>query len=303
MFSRCLSILWVAASATGCGVADMPDLNSSNRGDDGQPVFPSSEAAFDLSQCGFDTAKPAAVFDTRRLTMVPQPMTITSGEIFVWQVQTSLSGNSVFEESLLRSVGTYSAQFTPSVQSPQASTVLAKHSAGFAADLLPPAERAKIGEVYPEWRGIFCSFQPAIEITRGSTEKVSISLDKPLPLAPVLKADIGRLRSEIGVKRIWKQITAKVTDTTDPNVPAGSSWTGVVHSQPVASSVAIMGPNGKTTINSELAVKMTYDFGGESANDAMGLPKSVTWFIDTGTRSFKLVQVDFGDGVLKNYLP
>jgi hypothetical protein len=52
-----------------------------------------------------------------------------------------------------------------------------------------------------------------------------------------------------------------------------------------------------------MAVKMTYDFGGESANDAMGLPKSVTWYIDTGTRSFKLVQVDFGDGLLKNYLP
>lgn len=302
MFTRCLSIFWVAAAATGCGVADMPDLNSS-RGDDGQAVVPSTETAFDLTQCGFDMSKPAAVFDTRRLTMVPQPMTITSGEIFVWQVQTSLSGNSVFEESLLRSVGTYSAQFSPAVQSAQATSVLAKHSAGFAADLLPPAERAKIGEIYQDWRGIFCSFQPAIEITRGSTEKVSIALDKPLPLAPVLRADIGRLRSEIGVKRVWKQITAKVTDTTDPNVPAGSSWTGVVYSQPVASSVAIIGPNGKTTVSAELAVKMTYDFGGESANDAMGLPKSVTWFIDTGTRSFKLVQVDFGDGVLKNYLP
>jgi len=76
-----------------------------------------------------------------------------------------------------------------------------------------------------------------------------------------------------------------------------------VYSNPVASSVAVVGPNGKTNISAEMAVKMTYDFGGESANDAMGLPKSVTWYIDTGTRSFKLVQVDFGDGLLKNYLP
>jgi hypothetical protein len=64
-----------------------------------------------------------------------------------------------------------------------------------------------------------------------------------------------------------------------------------------------MGANGKTTINAEMAVKMSYDFGGETANHALGLPKSVIWYIDTTTRSFKLVQVDFGDGVLKNYLP
>ncbi len=302
MFKRLLSICYVSLNVTGCG-SDMPDLGGSKRGDDGKAVVASDETVFELSKCGFDMSKPSTVFESRRLSMVPMPMTMTTGEIFTWQVQTTLTGNSVFEESLTRSVGTYSAQFSPTVQSSQASAVLAKHSAGFAADLLPPAERAKVGEIYPDWRGVFCSFQPAIEINRGSTEKVSISLDKPLPLAPVLRADLSRLQSEIGVKRVWKQITAKVTDSTDPNVPNGSSWTGAVTSQPVASSIAIMGANGKTTINAEMAVKMAYDFGGETANHAMGLPKSVTWYIDTATRSFKLVQVDFGDGVLKNYLP
>jgi hypothetical protein len=302
MFKGLLSFVYMSFTMAGCG-AEMPELGGSRRGDDGEPIVPSSESDFDLAGCGFDVSKPAAVFESRRLTMIPQPMTMTTGEIFAWQVQTSLSGNGVFEESLMRSVGTYSAQFSPAVQSAQASAVLARHSAGFAADLLPPAERAKIGELYPEWRGVFCSFQPAIEITRGSTEKVTISLDKPLPLAPVITADLERLKSEIGVKRTWKRITAKVTDSTDPHVPSGSSWTGVVSSHPVASSVAIVGPNGKSNISAEMAVKMTYDFGGESVNDAMGLPKSVTWYIDTGTKSFKLVQVDFGDGLLKNYLP
>jgi len=303
MFQRLLSYLYVSIAVTGCGVADMPNLAGGRGGDDGSSVEPSSESSYDLSLCGFDPSKPSNVFASRRLTMLPQQMTITTGEVFTWQVQTTLMGNSVFEDSLSRSVGTYSAQFSPAVQSAQASSILAKHSAGFAADLLPVVERAKIGEVYPDWRGVFCSFQPAIEIQRGSTEKVSIALDKPLPLAPLITADLSRLRSEIGVKRAWKQITAKVTDSTDPNVPNGSSWTGVVYSQPVASSVAITGPSGKTVINAELAVKMTYDFGGEGANDAMGLPKSVIWYIDTATRSFKLVQVDFGDNVLKNYLP
>lgn len=302
MLNRVLSFFYMSLTMVSCG-AEMAELGGSRNGDDGSAVVPSTESSLDLSACGFDVSKPSTVFESRRLVMVPQPMTITTGEIFAWQVQTSLSGNGVFEESLLRSVGTYSAQFTPTVQSPQASAILAKHSAGFAADLLPPVERAKIGEVYSDWRGVFCSFQPAIEITRGSTEKVSISLDKPLPLAPILRADLARLKSEIGVKRSWKQITAKVVDSTDPNVPLGSSWVGVVSSSPVASSVAIVGPNGKTTINSDLAVKMIYDFGGESANDALGLPRSATWYIDSGTRSFKLVQVDFGDGVLKNYLP
>jgi hypothetical protein len=302
MYTRVLSFIQLSWILFGCG-SEVPDLAGSRRSDNGEVAIPSSEIAFDLQNCGFDTSKPAAIFESRRLTMVPQPMTMTTGEIFSWQVQTSLNGNSIFEESLQRSVGTYSAQFSPTVQSPAASEILANHSAGFAADLLPPAERAKIGELYEDWRGVFCSFQPAIHIVRGSTEKVSISLDKPLPLAPVLQASLERLKSEIGVKRVWRQITANVTDSTDPNVPAGSSWTGVVHSQPVASSVALVGPNGKTTISADMAVRTTYDFGGESANKAMGLPRSVTWFIDTNTRSFKLVQVDFGVGVLTNYLP
>ena len=74
-------------------------------------------------------------------------------------------------------------------------------------------------------------------------------------------------------------------------------------SEPASGSVQVAGPAGKISITSEIAVKLTYDFGSLEANKALGLPKSVTWYLDTATKAYKLMQVDFGDGVPVNYLP
>jgi len=303
--SQQFSYLFMASLVTaGCGAVDVPDdLSGRRRSQDGSDVTPSLEATFDLGRCGFNPSKAEAILSSKRMAMIPQSMNVTTGGILVWQTKSTLNGMSILEDSLSRSVVTYSAQFSPTVDSAQSTAIMQKYTAGVSAEILPVAERAKIGETYADWKGVFCSFQPAMEIQRGMTEKVTISLDKPLPLAPVIVTDIERLRSEIGVKRAWKGITAKVTESSDPDVPVGSSWTGVAYSQPVARSAVLTGSAGKTVINSELGVKMTYDFGSESANRAMGLPKSVTWFIDTTTKSYKLMQVDFGDGTLQNYLP
>jgi len=303
--SQQFSYLFMASLVTAsCGAVDVPDaLSARRRGQDGSDVTPSLEATFDLGRCGFDPSKAGAILSSKRMAMIPQSMNVTTGGILVWQTKSTLNGMSILEDSLERSVVTYSAQFSPAVESAESTAITQKYSAGVAADILPVAERAKIGETYPDWKGVFCSFQPAMEIQRGLTDNVSISLDKPLPLAPVIVTDIARLRSEIGVKRAWKGITAKVTESTDPDVPVGSSWTGVAYSQPVAKAAVLTGSAGKTVINSELGVKMTYDFGSEAANRAIGLPKSVIWYIDTATKSYKLMQVDFGDGTVQNYLP
>ena len=286
-----------------CGAADMPGSGLGSRTSaTGTAVQPSSETTFDLTKCGLDLTKPGSTISSRRMSMVPKTMQVTAG-IFPIATNVTISGMAIFEDSLSRSVSTFTAQSSPAISSEQLSAALAAYNSGFATDVMPPAERAKIGVSNADWRGVFCTVQPAVKLERGSTEKVTVSLSKPLPVAPLVVSDITRMKSEIGVKRVWTGITATVTDSTDANVPVGSVWTGGATSQPVAASAIIDGPNGKVTVQAELAVKMSYDFGSDAANKALGLPKSVTWFIDTPTKSFKLMQVDFGDGVPVNFLP
>jgi hypothetical protein len=291
---------------TSCGAVDIPDSLDHRGNRNGDATAGSSESKFDLSRCGFDLAKSASTISSRRMAMVPKNMTVTTtllGGLFTTQTNVAISGLSIDEQSLTRNIFTFTAQATPAVDSEEVQSIISNLNSGLTADLVTPADRAKIGETYSDWKGVFCSFQPAKKIERGSTEKVVTELDKPLPLSPLLIADVGRLKAEMGVKRSWTGITAKVVDSSDPEVQVGSSWTGRAFSSPVAASVQVDGPSGKLNIASDLAVKLTYDFGGARINAAIGLPSSVTWYIDDATNSLKLTQVDFGDGVMVNYLP
>jgi hypothetical protein len=298
----------VAATITACGAIEMPDsgLGTSPTSSNGGGVIPADEAQFDLTKCGLDPSKPAMAVSSRRMSMVPIAKTVAVpilGGILVSQENVTITSMAINEDTLARSVGTFSAQSSPQVSSSEVSALLNQYTGGYAAELLDVGSRAKIGETFSEWKGIFCSFQPAMKIQKGSTEKVLADLSKPLPVSPLVIADLARLKSEMGVKRSWTGITAKVTESTDPNVPVGSTWTGRVDSIPVTATAAINGSTGRQVIQSELAVKITYDFGSVAANKALGLPKSVIWYIDTATKSYKATVVDFGDGQAVPYLP
>jgi hypothetical protein len=292
----------VAVLIAGCGDLSMPDTGSGRHksGSEGNPVTPSTEASFDLAKCGLDLTKPTTNVASRRMSMVPQKIVIPK---LLWTETYSITGLSIIEESLVRSIASFSAQSTPSSSLDQVNAAVNALSGGYTADLLSVTDRAKIGMLYPDWKGVFCSLQPAIKIENGLTDKVVIEFDKPLPVSPLLIADFSRLRSEFGVKRSWSAITAKVTDSMNPDVPVGSTWSGRVSLIPVSPTVTIDGPSGKQQIQAQFAAKITYDFGSASANAAMGLPSSVTWYVDAETNMFKLTQVDFGDGTIVNYLP
>jgi hypothetical protein len=296
-------IVFLSVFFSACGALEMPDAGTKPTSANGGTVAASQETEFDLSKCGFDLSKPDATIATQRLTMVPISKQITTGIIFQTTVDVKVTGASINEDSLSRRTGSFSVQATPQIQDPQIADLISKYTSGFSADLMPLAERAKIGTTQPEWKGIFCTFQPAMKIQRGSTERVLIDLSRPLPVSPLLTADLARLKTEMGVKRSWTGITAKVTESTDPSVSSGSMWTGRVDSTPVTPAVTVTTPNGKKIVQSEMAVKITYDFGSPEANRALGLPKSVTWYIDSGTRSFKATAVDFGDDQPIYYLP
>jgi hypothetical protein len=286
----------------GCGDLSMPDAGSSIRrtSADRNRVPASNELEFDLAKCGFDLTKPTETISSRRMSMVPKKISIPR---LLWTETYTISGMSIVEESLSRSIVTYSAQSTPASTLDQVNAQLGALSAGFTADLLKLEERAKIGSLHSDWRGVFCSLQPAIRLEHGMTDKVAVEFDKPLPINPLVIADVSRLMAEMGSSRSWSGITAKVSDSLNPEIPIGSTWSGRVTSGPVSPVVDIEGPAGPMRIQAEFAVKLSYDFGSPAANRSMGLPNSVTWYVDSSTNMFKLTQIDFGDGAIVNYLP
>lgn len=286
-----------------CGALDMPDGSSAYRvkGGDAGPGQGSNEPNFDLAKCGFDLSKPSVNVTSRRMALTPQ--TIMVPGLFGFQSKYTITGSSIVEESLVRSVSAFSAGSAPTTNAKEVTSVIQGLNRALTAEILEPAARATIGEGQPEWRGVFCTLQPAKKIERGSSDRVVVEFDKPLPLSPLLLADFGRIKSEIGVKRTWNGVTAKVIESSNLEVSVGSIWTGRVVSEPVSASAQVDGPSGKVSISASLAVKMTYDFGNPQTNEFLGLPASITWFIDEGTKSLRLTQVDFGSGLPVNYLP
>jgi hypothetical protein len=300
-------VLIIASLLTAsCGPGEMPRGTAPSRtphpapGDSSADV--ATEATFDLSKCGFDKSKPGVNFSSRRLSMTPIPMTVTTpifGGILTKTDNVVINGMAILEDSMSRTVSSFAGSVTPAVDSEDVKPILAKLSRGFSADILEAAPREKLGEMNPDWKGVFCSYQPAVKLERGAVERITVDLDKPLPVSPSVVANIIRLKAELGTKRFWKQITAKVTSSTDPAVAVGTQWTGGATSEPVAPTATVEG----AAIQAEIAVKLTYDFGSPDANKALGLPKSITWYLDTASKNYKLVQIDFGDGVPVNYLP
>lgn len=304
--SRTQVLIIASILTASCGPGEKPSGTAPSRTPRPAPADGTADGAnettFDLSKCGFDKSQPGVNFSSRRLSIAPIPMTVTTlilGGIFTKTDNVVIDGMAILEDSMNRTVSSFTGSVTPALDSEDVKPILAKLSGGFSADILEPTPREKLGETNADWKGVFCSYQPAVKLERASVERVTVDLDKPLPVSPSVVANIRRLKSELGIKRFWKQITAKVTSSTDPAVAVGTVWTGGATSEPVAPTATIDG----AAITAELAVKLTYDFGSPEANKALGLPKSITWYLDTASKSYKLIQIDNGDGVPINYLP
>jgi hypothetical protein len=232
--------------------------------------------------------------------MVPKLVSIPR---LLWTDTVTIKGSAIFEESLERSVITYAAQPSPASTAEQVTTALKPLRSGFSADLLKLDQRAKIGLLHEDWKGVFCTLQPAVRLEHGLSDKIVVTFDKPLPISPLMVADRQRLLAELGIERAWDGITAKVVESLNSDVAVGTVWTGKAILSKVPAVTDIDGSDGKVSIQADVAVKLSYDFGSPSINQSMGLPAAMTWYMDTAAKGFKLLQVDFGDGQLVNYLP
>ncbi len=288
-------IIMMMFSSVGCGPNGSIEggsalTGSKEKGDDGRAApgggktgAPLGETSFDLTKCGYPITNPSAVIASQQLAMEPSSITISvPGPLGIFQTKktVTINGTFVMETSLARQTISYNSVGTPVVDAPAVTAALASSSGSGDATILDFDDRAKIGTTNPEWAGIFCTLQPATRIERNSDLHVATEFSQPIPFGLIAVGDVVRLKSELASKRTWTNVVAKIAESTNPSIPAGSALTGNVVAEPVKVD------------GGDIAVKISYNFGGADKNQMIGLPSSIVWYVDTTNHKVKWIQVD-----------
>jgi hypothetical protein len=136
----------------------------------------------------------------------------------------------------------------------------------------------------PSWDGVLCTFVPATKTENKRGGKTTIAtFDPPLPASVSPKAAATRFKAEIGEKRTFTGLKAKITSSDHPDLAGKTELEGSVIVEKVTPTIEVpdgSGVAGKTKkITSDLAYKVTTDFGGAKATYALGMAPVVTYYI------------------------
>jgi hypothetical protein len=284
-------IIVVIALLPSCGPKGFDsgsDFKPSTRTDTGDVVPPAAETSLDLTTCGYDVEKPASLAISRRLTMEPVKKTIKGilGDILgLPPTEVTFNGTMVIEGSLTGYVLSSGTTATPNLtNSVEVTDTLKNLRSGADAKLLDVGTRARIGEVHPAWAGLYCVLQPATQFVSNIDKRIVLDFSQPIPYGVLTLADLERIKSELRSKRSFTKVTAEVVSSDDPSIVAGSKIEGTITAGlvPVASIPGAVG---------DVAVSITYDFGGPESTVKLGLPTSMVWIINTTEKTLGSVQL------------
>lgn len=190
----------------------------------------------------------------------------------------------------------FEIQATPSKAEGPAREKTAPNAGTTVQTILSADERAELMGQSGDWDGVVCTIQPVRELStnKGGKGKV-VKFDPPLPGSISPKADPARYAAEIGDGRTFSNIHAKVTGSSDPDMPKGKKLTGSVTITPVPSQLRLdIGGKDSRTISADLAYKIEYDFGSVAETVALGLMPSQTMYITHSKRDIKAIVADTG---------
>jgi hypothetical protein len=296
----CAGFIFACSSFTSCGPKEFdttttpikkttPGDEPSSEDQEGKVKKPGSqEKTIELTTCGFDANAASGLEISSRLSMAPIKKTVQV-VIIPGVVSSSkevvLSSSMVIESSLSSHVMSFGSVAAPVVQNDEIQNFIDTTKSGYDAKIIDTTTRQKLGEAFPEWSGVFCTLQPASRVITTRAGRLTMEFSQPIPLGVLVTAPEERLSDEMGVKRTWTKIIAKVTESSNSDIMTGSSFIGRITSEPVTPNVA----------NANLAVRINYDFGGPEQTKTLGFPISMTWQINSDTQTIRSVNVDWGD--------
>lgn len=238
--------------------------------------------------------------EDRDKTLIKKNMTgkITEkGRKLLVKYQVEIDVNLVFEASLTElknSVRLTIAEAKPKVAFAEAK----KEISGFSGDthyrFLPVEERVVLYRNDPQWQGVKSAIQPVVHFssTLGNSRTV-IQFEDPFPVSISPLSNLEDLQSEIGDKREWSGLKAKVVETENPDLSVGSTYTGSVTIKKIPSHFELPElRGGPRVINSDIAFEIYTNFQSEDTTRALGMYPLMRYYFDCGAKDFKAIISD-----------
>ena len=126
-----------------------------------------------------------------------------------------------------------------------------------------------------------CAFVPVTSIDNsrgGRTTKASF--DPPVPSSISPRATAKRYEAEIGKTKTFSDIKIKVNSSDHPDLKGKTNITGTITFEKIDSSTSVDdGKGGKQEIKSDLAYRVTYNFGDPKTTFALGFSPVVLYYI------------------------
>lgn len=173
------------------------------------------------------------------------------------------------------------AESTAAIQA--ADKIAQERSGEIIAETILQKNMLSLADQSETWNKIFCTVSAAnsIEVKRASF-KTKVAFNPPLPLMLSPRANIKRYTEEIGDRRDFPGITAKINSSNDPVLKDKTNIVGSV-------SIIKVGPSFKSdvaTIHGDIAFQILIDFGSPEITHALGLVPASTYFIVVSRKDY-----------------
>lgn len=268
-------------------------------GDDGTtPIDDGSPGAVDqlLEDCGakdLTNAAPDAVVYEATLQALPVKKNFVVVSVTIATTVAIRVTGATSQQNVQASVAAVSGILPTLVRNAaERQTAAASGNATFTN--VPFSEFTELGKKYPTWNGVLCTVLPASGLENHHGEKnTTVTFDPPLPTSISPKAIAARYATEIGAGRVFDGITASVTATNDETLEGRTTVTGSVRIERVPPTATYdNGQGGQYQVTSDLAYRVTTNFGDPDTTWALGLPPQVVYYISHAKRDLTANVVD-----------
>lgn len=291
------------AASNDAGPSDTADPNDAMSGDDfyDEEKKDGDIASIEelLKQCGgekISDAKPDDVIYEKTIASLEVTKNIMG--LLSVKAQSTLdirvTGAETKQTSTVKAESESALEFINSLAKSQIDNLIKENSGTTTFTNVPFNEYSALSGEHEAWQGVLCTFVPVTKVVneRGNFDTV-VEFDPPLPSSISPRSDPKRYSAEIGDGRTFESIKATVKKSDNPALDGIDEITGEIRVEKVPSDTEITPEGGDSlSIESDIAYRITFDFGTPKQTFALGLPPEVTYYISHKKRDLVANVVD-----------
>jgi hypothetical protein len=163
---------------------------------------------------------------------------------------------------------------------PTIEKLLVKKNTGKTTFTTVPISKYSSLSDHAAWEKILCTFVPATKVENERGSKTTAEFDPPVPINLSPRAAATRYEEEIGEKKVFNDLKAKIISSDNRALKGKTEVTGSVTVEKVAANAEIdNGDSGKLQIKSDIAFKVTTNFESPAITEALGLAPEMVYYV------------------------